>query len=188
VNSAPIVVQDRQVTALFASLAAFGRDPSPALGEIGDAVAQSTRLRFDAGVDPRGQKWQALAWATVLKRASRGRSMRRGGKLVTRSGIFRARFQRQVAGNAQPLRDTSTNLFNTITHRVEGKYAVVIGVAPAWARIHQFGGQAGRGRKVRIPKREIFGITIEDRREITSLLGNHLVAAVRAAAPGVGLT
>lgn len=182
-----IVVEDRQVTALFASLGAFGRDLSAPLADIGNAMAQATKLRFDRSVDPSGRAWQALAWSTIVNRASRGRSMRRGGKLVARSGIFRSAFQRQVSGNARPLMDTRTHLYNSLTYRLEGRNAVLIGVAPEWARIHQYGGQAGRGRKVRIPARPMFGVSIEDRREIIDILGNHLSKALRSAAPGVGV-
>lgn len=155
-------VRDQGTAELFNRLEAFGRDPSPVMAEIGDALAQSTRLRMNEGVSPTGERWLPLAMATILKRARRARGARRA---------------RIVAGNHQPLMDTRTHLFNTVTYHVEqaGK-AVVIGVAPRWAGIHQFGGMAGRGRKVRIPARPFLGLSNEDTREIGAIGTRHLLA------------
>lgn len=173
-----IEFQDRQVTALFASLGLFTNDPRRALDDIGMELAQSTKLRLDAGVTPDGQTFKALAWATLVKRAARSRSLRRGGPLVKRSGGIRAAFQRQIAGNAKPLMDTRTHLYQSITYRIEGRNVLIVGVAPPWAAIHQFGGQAGRGHKVNIPARPFLGISAEDRAAIVNVLG----AAINRAA------
>lgn len=46
----------------------------------------------------------------------------------------------------------------SLFHRVEGN-AVTVGSSAIYAAIHQFGGQAGRGKKVTIPARPFLPIT-----------------------------
>jgi phage gpG-like protein len=167
--------QDRQVVALLNALSDYGRRPTQSLREIGAEMAASTRLRMTQGVAPDGSQWKALAWSTVLKRASRGRGMARGGRNVTKSGIFRKGFQARLAGTHQPLMDTRTHLFNSVTYKVE-RDSVFVGVAPKWAGIHQTGGRAGRGRKVTIPARPFLGVSIEDRMAIVSILSRDVLS------------
>jgi phage virion morphogenesis protein len=47
---------------------------------------------------------------------------------------------------------------------------IAVGTNLVYAAIHQFGGRAGRGMKVRIPARPFLGLTEEDRREAEALL------------------
>lgn len=179
-----VELQDSQVSAAFDALTAFGGNLRPALNEIGADIEQSTRDRFNAGVAPDGSKWRALAWATLVARARRGRSMARGGPLVAKTGIHRASFSRRlagIAGSSKPLMDTRTHLYQTLTHKTEGN-TVLIGVAAPWARIHQYGGRAGRGRKVTIPARPIFGITVQDRANALDVLKRRATAAMLAGA------
>lgn len=168
---------------LFAALRGYGQNMAASLAAIGDELVQSTKQRFDASQAPDGSRWAALAFATILKRASRGRNMARGGPHVTKGGAFRARFQRLVAGNAQPLMDTRTHLYNTLTSVVDGN-SVIVGVAAPWGAIHQFGGNAGRGRKTYIPARPYLGISLADRAEIVRILTRD-VLAVATTSPGV---
>jgi phage virion morphogenesis protein len=49
-----------------------------------------------------------------------------------------------------------------------------------YAAIHQFGGQAGRGRKVEIPPRPYLGINSEDEENILDIINGHLASAVDA--------
>lgn len=170
-----IDVTDAPVLGLFDRLAKFGNRPQAALNDIGDELVQSTRLRFNESRSPSGGFWKPLAWATILARARRGRSMRRGGPLVTGKGVFRSRFRAILGGNHQPLMDTRQHLYQTLTHVVQGN-SVVIGVNAPWAAIHQFGGMAGRGRKVHIPARPFLGISLQDRRDIVAILTRHALA------------
>lgn len=157
-----VEIQDRGATELLNRLEAFGRDPSPVMAEIGDALAQSTRLRFLEGKSPTGETWAPLAKSTILKRARRARGARRA---------------RIIAGPHQPLMDTRTHLFNTVTYRVEqGGKSIVIGVAPTWGSIHQKGGYAGRGRATYIPARPYLGVSSDDQREIGGIITRQLLA------------
>ena len=55
--------------------------------------------------------------------------------------------------------------------------SVTIGTTPPskdYAAIHQFGGKAGRGRKVTIPARPYLGINAEDREEAIRTMKDHM--------------
>ena len=54
------------------------------------------------------------------------------------------------------LRDTS-RLMRSVKARVEGRGDVLVGSHLEYARIHQLGGQAGRGGSVTIPQRRYLG-------------------------------
>lgn len=53
---------------------------------------------------------------------------------------------------------------------------VVVGTNVVYAAIHQFGGQAGRGRKVSIPARPYLGISEEDIAEIRATMTDFVAA------------
>ena len=63
-----------------------------------------------------------------------------------------------------PLVDTE-NLMNSITSYYDNNTAMV-GTNEPYAAIHQFGGKAGRGRKVDIPARPFLVLTTQDEEDI----------------------
>lgn len=63
-----------------------------------------------------------------------------------------------------PLVDTE-NLMNSITSRYDNDSAAV-GTNEPYAAIHQFGGKAGRGKKVTIPARPFLVLTTQDEQDI----------------------
>ncbi|OBY52303.1 phage virion morphogenesis protein [Haemophilus parainfluenzae] len=63
-----------------------------------------------------------------------------------------------------PLVDTE-NLMNSITSYYDNNFAEV-GTNEPYAAIHQFGGKAGRGRKVDIPARPFLVLTPQDEDDI----------------------
>lgn len=63
-----------------------------------------------------------------------------------------------------PLVDTE-NLMNSITSYYDNNIAIV-GTNEPYAAIHQFGGKAGRGRKVDIPARPFLVLTPQDEDDI----------------------
>lgn len=63
-----------------------------------------------------------------------------------------------------PLVDTE-NLMNSITSYYDNNIAMV-GTNEPYAAIHQFGGKAGRGRKVDIPARPFLVLTPQDEDDI----------------------
>jgi phage gpG-like protein len=180
VKTVDFVLDDRPVQALFRQLVDVADRPAAALEEIGDDLVQSTRLRFDQGAAPDGSKWKPLATATIIARAARGRSLRRGGPLVGKTGRYRIAFARAVAlGDAKPLMDTRQHLYQSLTYQVQGN-TLIWGVGVKWGTIHQFGGMAGRGKKVRIPARPYLGISKQDRDHINAILTRRVLAASSA--------
>lgn len=66
--------------------------------------------------------------------------------------------------DGSPLVDTE-NLMSSITSDYDKDIAIV-GTNEAYAAIHQFGGKAGRGRKVDIPARPFLMLTPQDEEDI----------------------
>lgn len=56
---------------------------------------------------------------------------------------------------------------------------VVVGTNVVYGAIHQFGGQAGRGRKVRIPARSYLGISEEDIAEARATMADFVAAGFK---------
>lgn len=67
----------------------------------------------------------------------------------------------------------SAQLRNSISYEASPQM-VCVGSNKIYARIHQLGGKAGRGRKVTIPERPYLGINDEDRAEIKALMVEEL--------------
>lgn len=74
------------------------------------------------------------------------------------------------------LRD-SGRLYQSLTFAV-GQAQVEVGTNVAYARIHQMGGQAGRGRKVTIAPRPYLGLDDADRRELLDIVNDHMREAL----------
>lgn len=70
------------------------------------------------------------------------------------------------------LQDTGS-LAASVTARADAKSAAV-GTNKKYAAIHQFGGRAGRGRKVNIPARPFLKLTDSDLEDIKKALENYL--------------
>lgn len=65
----------------------------------------------------------------------------------------------------------------------DGEASIKAGVGSniRYARIHQLGGLAGRGRKVKIPARPYLGLTKDERRNAAEDIGEILVNAIKRA-------
>lgn len=72
----------------------------------------------------------------------------------------------------------SSQLRNSIYYKAESDQ-VRIGSPKPYAAIHQLGGKAGRGLKVKLPARPFIGVSAEDRIEIIEILNDHLRAALK---------
>ena len=72
----------------------------------------------------------------------------------------------------KPLVDTGV-LRSSITHRILNGHSVEIGTNVTYAAIHNYGGRAGRGRRVSIPKREFMGISDDNEREIIEIANKY---------------
>lgn len=121
-------------------------DLRPAFEEIGESMVLETQMRFEAQHSPENVPWAPLSPVTIEKR---------------------------IAGGASRiLRETGDNLYDTIGPRVEAD-GVSVGVNRDWAKIHQFGGQAGRGKKVTIPARPFLGLSSQGAEQVLHILRDH---------------
>lgn len=132
-----IDVQDQEVRAELTALAARAANLQPVLQAIGEDIVERARKRFSTSTGPDGQRWKPNATATIAAYINR------------KGGSKRA----QAAGAAKrPLIGESGDLRRQF-HVNAVIDAVTISNSMAYAAIHQFGGQAGRGHKVTIPAR-----------------------------------
>lgn len=80
--------------------------------------------------------------------------------------------QRAGREGGQTLVD-SARLRNSVDYEATSQM-VVVGSSTVYARIHQLGGKAGRGRKVKLPARPYLYINDEDRAELRALMVEEL--------------
>lgn len=139
-----ITVEDAGIQAALDALARRVGDLTPALDELGAELRSSTEDRIDAATGPDGRPWPALSAATIARRGS----------------------------DARPLRDRG-HLVDSLTWRASAS-GLVLGSNRAYARIHQLGGQAGRGGKITIPARPYLGLSDTDRQTIAEVIADHL--------------
>lgn len=140
-------------------------DPTPLLREIGADLVQSTRERFDTMTDPQGKRWAAHAADTQIGRLG-------GAKRVYTKKM---RFRKGVAEKLDKMRILFRvgHLRHSITARAS-RTGVEVGTNLAYGAIHQFGGQAGRGRKITIPARPYLGLSAADEDKIIGLAQSYL--------------
>jgi phage virion morphogenesis protein len=115
---------------------------------IGKAMAGHTLKRFKKSVSPEGEAWKPVKYP---RRDEQGRPKK---------------------GRAKPLVDNEV-LQDSISVSASD-FDVHVGSNLPYARIHQLGGQAGRGLKVTIPARPYLGLNEEDIEEIKALVREHM--------------
>ena len=118
----------------------------PAYEIIGEIVRTSILRNFEAGGRPR--QWAPLSPHTLARK--------RGSQVLVEAGH---------AGG----------LMGSIHYEAAADH-VLVGTDKVYGAIHQFGGMAGRGRKVKIPARPYLDIQDEDWTEINDALGDYLVS------------
>ncbi len=124
---------DAAAQALFRRLAEAGRDTAGLVGKLAHSLTERVRLAFHDQRDPWGSPWAPLSPVTLAKRRGAG-------------------------AGAAILRDTG-QLFASLAAAVTADAAEIrLGFADRPATIHQFGGMAGRARKVRIPARPMLPV------------------------------
>lgn len=160
-----------RVQAVLGRLAQAAGNLRPALSEIGAYLESETVGHFVASRAPDGTPWAPLAPATLWGRVG-GFS---GRHFFARRWQLRAATVRRMA-NARPLVDHG-HLRDSITYVVEDA-SVLVGSNMIYARIHQFGGSAGRvDHRVQIPARPYLGTAPRDEAEILAIAARHLEAA-----------
>lgn len=146
-----IQLDDREVQAALRRLQKRLGDLTPVMREIGELIVERAKQRFEASTGPDGQKWERNAPSTVAAYLKQyGGSYKKSGGL-SKAGAARAAGKKPLIGETKQLMDT--------LHYQAGGDSVTVGSPMRYAAIHQFGGQAGRGKKVTIPARPFLPVT-----------------------------
>ncbi len=137
--------------------------------EIGEyMVGEAVPERFETETAPDGTPWQPLSPATLVSQyQGRGRGRKttkrgRGGEVET-AGFARFRGRKKI------LQDMGRRggLLGQVAYRAEDG-RVSIGSNKVYARIHQLGGEAGRG--VTIPARPYLGLSDANRSVVSGIV------------------
>lgn len=133
-----------------------------------EILKQSSVERFDREQGPDGSKWRPLSEATLEARARR-KTRRKDGTsgYKTKRGKVSARAKRIMA-SAAILKDMG-RLMRSITGKARPE-GLAVGTNLIYGAIHQFGGPAGRGKKVQIPARPYLGVSAGDAQDLLAAL------------------
>src|SRR5574344_1885054 len=141
-----IRIDNKAVEEALLKVASKCEDMRPLMKNIAGIMADAVEENFEQ--EGRPDKWQELAESTIKHRK---KTKHWPGKLL------------QVEGQ----------LATSITMQYDNESAV-IGSNLAYAAIHQLGGQAGKGKNVKIPARPYLVLTTGDLSEILLLLFKYL--------------
>ena len=177
-----ITIQDAEVKAALKKLQDKVGNLKPAMDEIGQRYERSVLENFSKESSPDGTPWlpnriisNHLAFSGTAKGSKRKETH-------TKAGGFRAAFSRFLA-NKKIL--TLTRTMKDRIHYQATENSVTIGTAGIpYAAIHQFGGKAGRGKKVNIPARpwlavnkgQSLDLAAKDKAMVLNVLEKHLAA------------
>ena len=146
-----ISLNDTQAVEKLHRIASQLKHPRKLYGVLGETLKKIHAERFKQEVDPQGNNWQSLSPKTLTRKQKKGKST----KILRQDGYLSDR-----------------TAYNYNDKNVE------FGSDAKYARLHQFGGKAGRGKKVTIPKRPWLGVSQQDEqkllRKATALLQRQI--------------
>jgi phage virion morphogenesis protein len=119
-----------------------------ALLEIAEDWLESTKDRFKDETGPDGKRW--------VKNAPITKARKRNPKILQEKG-------------------ERGGLLGTLNYSVSNNM-VSLGSPSPHARIHQLGGKAGRGRKVKIPARPYLGVSKADAENFQEIISDHILS------------
>lgn len=131
-------------------LAAVTENMRPIMAEIGNKLINEIDETFEAEGKP---KWTPLS-RTALRMGYTDLG-RNGARTHNKDGQRSRGFEQYIAD--KKILYSSGRLRNSITQDMTDD-SVTVGTNLPYAAVHQFGGMAGRGRKVRIPARPFMPI------------------------------
>jgi len=151
-TSFTITVDDAAVQAKLKELSARVKNMRPVLQTIGEGIVERTKRRFETSTDPAGKPWKPNSAATlgILTARLSGQKSK-----VKKDGSLNASGQRALA-NKKPL-IVKGNLHRQF-HIGVTNGVLIVSNSMQYAAIHQFGGEAGKNRKVTIPARPFLPI------------------------------
>jgi phage virion morphogenesis protein len=153
VSNILVEVDDAALKAVLQRLSKLDQGPLNAfLFDIGEGIVSRTKQRFVTSTSPSGTPWLPLAQSTYNALANRlsKSNLAKDGRLNSK-GASKIANKKILIGES---RDLSRQF-----HVQSGNNSVLVFNSMIYAAIHQFGGQAGRNRKVTIPARPFFPIT-----------------------------
>lgn len=115
------------------------QEAAPVMESFAEYMMTETIEHFEKEEAPDGQGWQALSDVTISQRE---KANKWPGKKLQVDGNLKTSIQRSWDDSSAELTAGGSNL--------------------EYAAIHNFGGQAGRGRKVTIPQRQFMGLNDDD--------------------------
>ncbi len=140
-----VKIDDKQLQQALKKLAAKTSDLRPLMQNIAGILEDSVEENFEKEGRP---KWQKLAKSTIKQRRKKGYWP---GRLLQMQG----------------------ELASSITSNYDSNFTIV-GTNIKYAAIHQFGGNAGRSKKVKIPARAFLKIDIQNIYKIRKVLMQSL--------------
>ena len=144
-------IDDSTLQSALQHLERRGTNLRPALLGIGEAWIGLIKASFSTSTSPFGDKWAPNAAATYSAQLAKF-----AGSYSKKTGRLTATGARRVM-NKKPLIGETRALSTTIYKRVDGN-TLTVGSPMAYAAIHQWGGKAGRKKKVTIPARKFMPI------------------------------
>lgn len=123
------------------------KHPKTLYGILGETLKKTHAQRFKDQKTPTGEKWTPLATATLKRKQARGFS----SLILKQRGYLSDKLA-----------------YNTTDHSLE------FGSSEKYARIHHKGGDAGRGKKVKIPARPWLGVSEKDKDLLLQKARTHL--------------
>lgn len=145
------------------------QDLRPALLEIGEDIAKSTRRRFVTSTAPDGTPWAPNSQVTIDRYLGVFRGSYKKDGSLSKKGEARK-------GSKKPLIGESKDLATTITFQLDGTKAVMIGSNKPYAAMQQFGGTKARWPHLwgDIPARPFLGLSDDDRRNVLDTVTSYL--------------
>lgn len=162
-----IDLDDAKAQAALSELTKRGTDLRPLMQELGEYLSETTKQRFQTSTAPDGSRWAPNAPATYLSYLGKYKGSFGTSGRITKAGAGRA-------SGKKPLIGETGRLSSEIYYRADGR-SVEIGSGLVYSAIHQFGGEAGLGRKVRIPARPYLGLSEQDRSAIGEIAASYLM-------------
>ena len=164
-----VTVDDARVRAMLQGLSQRMGNLTPVMRSIGNTLKNDAIANFKGQHAPDGTPWKPLSLATRIARAHR----LSGGKGIrTKKGAIRKGAQR-VISSAKALLDTGV-LRASVNVMEATRNSVTVGSRLKYAAIHQFGGQAGRGKKVTIPARPFIGMSRTAEQDIIDTISGYI--------------
>jgi phage virion morphogenesis protein len=160
-----IEINDKELQSAFDRMEARCGRLKPAMDIIGNIVTNSIRENFVAQGRP--ERWKPLSEVTLY--------MLIGGRAgFKKTGEIRAAAKRKVT-NKQILIDMGMagGLMGSIHYNADDN-SVIVGTDKVYGAIHQFGGKAGRNKKVTIPARPFIVVQDEDMETIKTTINDYL--------------